>query len=124
MNTPVQMPRPVRDRIYTYAEIQTLYLQDSPFLMVSINGTMWPVQEDEKFDAVRQAPDIEGFMDTQWKYIRTTEEWIPIFHYAGERPIETFVTIEPDTESSDFRDNKGKLWVCFKGYRQPQYGEE
>lgn len=90
--------------VYTYAQVCELDLQDSPFLMIRHEENYWPIQTSH----VGYVNDkcgllsIPSFADTQWEYIRTTSEWIPIFYYAGDESIvKQLLTIEVDDGDPD-----------------------
>jgi hypothetical protein len=114
MNTPLTLTRirPVRNQVYTAADIyNTLYLMDSPCLMVKHGDLTGPVQESHvTIDGLLGVP---GFADSLWKFQRTTSESIPVFIYAGHTPA---------TEIVDIVEYKPKyhadkaLWITPKGF--------
>lgn len=74
---------PKQGQVYTVREIQSLTLKDSPFLQVpapeSMGGGIVVIQtNDGTDDWVAVAEHLE------FRYVYTTEEWIPIFSYAGK----------------------------------------
>ncbi len=71
---------PVRGRVYTLAEVYLLDLKDAPFLNVRVAGKLEPLQ-DEHMEKLQALPDG---MASRWTYRLTTDEWIPLFDYAGD----------------------------------------
>ena len=88
-------PKPFE--VYTFREIcEDLILRDSPHLMFyDTEGERDVIQTSHMTE--EDMLSVEGFADSKWKYIRETDEWIPIFMYAGDVDIFTFVmkTEEP-----------------------------
>jgi hypothetical protein len=111
---------PKRGQVYTLAEIdKVLYMRDSAHLM------FWFEVNGERKELVIQnscgnVPPVElpGWLDSQWKYMYETDEWIPIFRYAGQQPITDFVTIEDDL--CEYAE-PGDKYVCIKGLHMDQY---
>jgi len=118
---------PSRCQEYTLREIMTeLKLRDNPWLGIpapahSAGGVTMadsgPVQGH--FD--HTDPDfLAKFGDLKFTYIRETDEWIPIFRFAG--------TVEEAKEHFDFavsitdffEDTTIPWWITFKGYPEDQ----
>lgn len=111
------MAYPQRGQIYTFAQILKLKLDDEPFLRFMHEGKRAVIQTSHVLD--EDLLRIEGFADTQWRYERTTHEWIPLFTYVGYRSILDFVTIEPTAPI--FKDGSDDpYWVCPKGFYREQ----
>jgi hypothetical protein len=108
---------PVRNQVYSLAEITKLYLRDSACFSFYHNDVLVVIQNTNVLNEELCAN--ADFAAMQWKFIRETDEWIPIFHYAGERPITDFVTIE---EGAACR-RQSEYWVCWKGFHEPQLTE-
>ncbi|QZE60179.1 hypothetical protein pEaSNUABM35_00262 [Erwinia phage pEa_SNUABM_35] len=127
-----QYPR--RGQVYSLKEIENeLELRDSPFLRF-IPQKVCMVGEREagiqviQTSSVANLSDIEGWADTQWTYVRETEEWIPLFRAVDDAAIEALCVIEPDT--SEFRSGDGmhiypKGTVCnqYEPYDEKLHGD-
>jgi hypothetical protein len=114
---------PKAGQVYTLAEIQTLYLRDSECLMGEIAGRQVVIQnthlQPEEFLAV------PGASESQWRYVRETEEWIPVFRYAGpENGMAAFCDMSWSWDwSGKCYDRSEPLHVVPKGYPMRQYEE-
>lgn len=106
---------PRSGQVYTLAEITKLYLRDQPFLQFFHNGELCVIQGASLSEEELCASNPEA-AKTKWRYVRETEEWIPLFRYSDENelPITAFVTIEPSNS------HEGEYWVCWMGYYQQQ----
>lgn len=81
---------PKAGEVYTLKQINTeMYLRDSPHLEFTLNDARFPIQDSHLETSMSEA--VPDMADSKWKYIRETHEWIPIFIYVGERPIEEMV---------------------------------
>ena len=96
--------------VYTPEQIDQLYLYDSPFLMVELDGDFYPIQV--------QGMDIgEALRGLEFRFIRTTDESIPIFHCISPlsevKKLITFtVDIDPYLRSGTHYD----FWLSIKAY--------
>lgn len=117
--------RPKQHEVYTLRDIvQKLSLRDSPHLGFQFRSP--DPQETESVLAVIQNShvtdedllSIPGFADSKWKYLRETEEWIPVFSYADELPITDFVEMELDLHPYNLTH---QWWVTPKGFPRDQY---
>ena len=92
---------PRRGQVYTLKEIENeLELRDSPFLRfvpqkVRYVGMPAGVQVIQQAH-IANLSELEGWADTQWSYVRETEEWIPLFRAVDDAAIEALCVIEPD----------------------------
>jgi hypothetical protein len=77
---------PKHGQVYTYEEIQKLYLRDSPNLGFDLNGRKQCLQDSmaSPEEIIKKSPRIAG---SKWVFVKETFEWIPVFRYADERPI-------------------------------------
>ena len=78
---------PRRGEVFTGAEIYKLPLRDSPYLSVpvahdpEVSFDDAPIQDAHvTFDEMLAVP---GFAESQWRFIRETDEWIPVFDFIG-----------------------------------------
>lgn len=99
---------PKRGEVYTVKQIVTeLKLRDSPFLCSEITNPL-----GEKVEVVIQTAwcteeqliPIMG--DDRYRYIRETDEWIPVFHFTGTeeeflKSVECGVTLDPYLKEDD-----------------------
>lgn len=112
---------PVRGNAYSLREVlEQLHLDDSPSLMFKVAGSdVYSVLQNVHLTQ-EELLSVAGFADTKWTYIRTTHEWIPIFHYCEpNNPITNFVDIEPEVDFNG-RECTDK-WVTPKGFPLEQY---
>ncbi|WOL24507.1 hypothetical protein fHeYen902_161 [Yersinia phage fHe-Yen9-02] len=119
----MKYPRP--NNQYTLLEILTeLDLKDTPCLSFKhsdARGEFEPAIQDSHVTE-EQLLSIEGLADTHWKYIRTTDEWIPVFVWAkdNERPITDFIDIAEEIDPYESKDKNG-FWCTPKGFPREQY---
>jgi hypothetical protein len=82
-------------KVYTFREVCELTLRDSPCLLFwDKEGNRANIQDSHM--TREEMLSVPGFADSEWRYIRETHEWIPVFTYAGKVDIFTFV--EPTRE--------------------------
>jgi hypothetical protein len=109
------MLKPIRYNIYTTSQVFTLDLQDGPCLLYQndSDGTSGAIQDSHIADEWWNNP---GISDLKWKYIRTTEEWIPIFHLVDgqEAAFLACMDIVP------YEGDGIGLWIVPKGYPRKQ----
>lgn len=112
----------VRGNVYTSEQIyKELKLLDCPFLYFHVkDGEQYSViQTSHVMDDDLLA--IPGFKDLRWIYIRTTLEWIPVFHAVNDEEVQKLIdyekAVDPHKEQKDWG-----YWVTPKGHpRQQQY---
>ncbi len=80
------MKYPVRGQVFTLREVMIdLPLDDSPCLQVEKNEKTWEV---EYVQTAHLTPEEfisqPGWSETKWRFIRTTNEWTPIFTAVRE----------------------------------------
>lgn len=88
---------PVRGQIYTVTEMFALSLKDAPYLMFDRPGKR---EENLQTSHLRDAEVLEALAGTTWRYIRTTNEWCPLFVYTGQPddlPVEEVTDDRGDT---------------------------
>jgi hypothetical protein len=114
---------PRSDQIYTLAEISGLYLRDSPFLRGFAAGRHVVIQSSHLTEEELLA--VPGAAESQWRYVRETEEWIPIFEFVGpENGIAQFCDMAYAFDwSKEAYDHQGELWVTPKGHPRRQFME-
>ena len=111
---------PERGQVYTLREIETgLYLRDSACLNFTHEGIESCVQGHPDIDFTQPS----AIADSEWRYVRETDEWIPVFRYAGTTPIDELLHIEP---SLNYYNGKrdGGYHAYFKGHEVKQYFSE
>lgn len=111
------MTRPQRGQIYTARAVYDLDLPDSPCLMVRIEGKQQPVQTSHVSDT--ELLSDPTFAGTEWEYRYTTNEWIPVFEYAGTTPLNEFLTWEPYKDP--YYADRGWFWVTPRHCPRVQY---
>ena len=79
--------QPVRGQVYSLKQVMEMQLPDSPFLTVYENGKSCPIQDSHI--TKEQLLSIDSIEETRWMYLYTTDEWIPVFLYAGH-PVKQF----------------------------------
>ena len=109
----VARKKPIQQNVYSLRDIiDTLELRDSPFLMVSIHGYQVPIQTNSLSD--EDILSVPGVENTEWLYLRTTEEWIPVFLSVDDTAIMQCIDYKRSI------DTNGYWWVTFKGFSIPQ----
>lgn len=104
------MQLPIRGKTYPLHFVEnSLRLDDAPHLCFPVeficpeHRTDWvPIQTSHL--TKDQLLSVPGFRDTWWKYVRTTHEWIPIFHWSevNTRALTDFVEVH-DVRDRDLR---------------------
>jgi hypothetical protein len=112
------MNHPIKGWAYTLREIlEELDLDDSPSLLVALNGRCGPVQDSHLTD--KQLLSVPGIAETRWEYIRTTHEWIPCFTYVGEVDvIKACIQWEPYLKFD--KTDSGAWWITPVGFPRQQ----
>lgn len=122
---PLTKQRPIRSTIYTGAEIiNVLYLLDSPALEVVIGDKRGCIQDSHMTN--EQLMSVPGFAESSWKYLRTTDEEIPVFKFVGPDPHQ-FLDIVDAVSYSTGEVVPEELWITPKGFprqqeRRPEVG--
>ncbi len=122
------MRYPYPGNIYTLAQIMEQDLPDAPSLgfrmapnpsaPAEIESVLAVIQDSHL--TVEQLLYVPGLADTEWRYIRTTNEQVPVFNYAGElEKLLACVDIEPEIGNFGQEECYG-WWVTPKGYPRPQ----
>ena len=88
---------PQSGMIYTYKEITSLTLSDSPCLLFYHQDTQYVIQDSH----MDQESMLNVFSESRWRYVYTTHEEIPIFDSVDD--IQHLVDIQ-------------EYWVTPKGY--------
>ena len=104
---------PIRGRIYNLVDVEVnLYLRDSPCLMVLHKGEYHPIQTSSLIPEQTYLKN-EKLAKSEWIYIKTTDEWIPVFHCKDPNFSIKFCTIQ------EFDTVYGKeVAICFKGFER------
>ena len=100
--------KPIPGQHYSLEQVFQLELLDSPSLMCCIEGEPSVIQDSHCTSDELVASPLGG---TQWRYVRTTSEWVPLFQFVGPGQITEFVTWEKDINSDGFG---SWFWVCPK----------
>lgn len=113
------MKHPVRFQTYTTREIlNELFLRDSPTLLIPWCGKETPVQDTHVTE--HELEQVPGLMDLKWEYIKTTDEWIPVFKCndveAAMKCFDVEVTVDPYLGV-----HEQLYWITPKGFPQEQY---
>lgn len=101
--------RPQRNQVYTFEELTQLEHQDSPSLcFFTPDRHQTVIQNDHMTD--EEMLSIPNFKDSKWTYIRTSNEWIPIyyFYHDDDHPITEFV------DTVETGDDLQPRWSTFK----------
>lgn len=117
---------PERGTVYTLREmIEELTLRDSPFLRfwfappANLSGEEVLNVIQHSHCTNEQLLNIEGFADTLWMFQYETDEWIPLFTFAGDtKELLSFVDMEPCADAL------GNWWVTPKTLPRLQYEVE
>ena len=108
--------QPIKGQVYSLRNvIQDLELLDSPHLCFISKREQGEVIQTSHLTE-EELLSVPGFAETQWRYLYTTYEWIPIFRYVGRvEELPQYIDWESDI------DNPGHLWVTPKGFPREQY---
>lgn len=107
--------------IYTYKEIvEILTLRDSPSLNFSHKNMLGVIQESHLTQ--EQLLSVPGMIDTTWRYVRETLEWIPLFDYSGDiNKLLEVIDIEPASEFYQSNQPITCWWATPKGFPRNQH---
>lgn len=105
------LPRPVRGNVYTSKEVFGLYLLDGPFFLFWHNDEKCVIQTSHLSE--EDLLKVPGFSELQWKYIKTTDEWIPVFEAVSDTDVLVTVDIAPCVGEDGY-------WVTPKGHPREQ----
>lgn len=109
------LPKP--GSVYTAKQILlVLELKDSPHLYFSHENRRSVLQNSHLTN--EELLSVPGFAETQWTYLRTTDEWIPVFTAVDDDAVRECVDAEPWIDPYD-RDPG--FWVTPKGFPRPQH---
>lgn len=111
--------KPQRGATYTTREVLSLELLDSPHFGFCIDGRRTVIQNSHCSDEELLAQP--GMADVRWEYIRTTDEWIPVFRAVDDAAVLAVVDVEPSRYQYD---DEGSMWVTPKGLPREQYVHE
>lgn len=106
--------KPVAQQVYSYKEILDLDLRDIPFLFIWHDDAEAVVQLSHLH--IEELLKNEKWANSQWRYIRETHEWIPIFKFVGN-DYKDLVEIEPCAYSHW---SEKEFWVTPKGFPREQ----
>lgn len=112
--------QPVRSQVYTLHTILTqLSLQDSPILEIWVGEEKTAIQ-DSHVCAVELLA-VPGWSELRFTYLRTTDEWIPIFRIASEdeAAVLELVTVENEINYKGERE-PDQYWVVPKAFPREQ----
>lgn len=112
------MTHPIRGRTYTMAEIDNqLTLRDSPFLRVNCGEGMERIAIQTSHMEVRLSELSPEWAESKWTYDRETDEWIPLFTFAGTLEEQSVLVdaFEVPVEKRLFRDER-EFMVTPKGF--------
>lgn len=110
---------PVRNQVYTVAQIAGLELRDSAFLEFYYRDEKVCVQTCH---IACDMSEVEGWADLRFTFLRETEEWIPLFRVVEEdtQKLIDLCDIEPEIEF-DGQELPDKYWVVPKAFPRGQY---
>lgn len=106
---------PRRGEEYSFEELLQLTLDDDANLSFVHEGLNAVIQSTHITDA--ELLSVPGFSQTRWRYIRTTSEWIPIFHAVDSEEVLKCVDVEP----SACKFTTPHWWATPKGFPREQY---
>lgn len=110
---------PVRGLVYSAKQIETdLKLDDSAHYMFLLDKRRGVIQNSHL--SVADLLSVPGMADTRWRYLRTTNEWIPLFEYAGEHDaLRAVLDLEHGKDFITGKDD-GHWWATPKGFPRSQ----
>lgn len=99
--------------------VNCLELRDGPSLGFHYNGKEGVIQDSHL--SAEELLSVPGLGDTTWKYIRETNEWIPVFQYHGEiEDLLATVDLEPYSDTTFPEHADLYWWVTPKGFPREQ----
>lgn len=111
---------PVRGCAYTTKQVlETLFLKDSPSLCFFKDGQMSVIQTSHLDE--EELLSVPGMAALQWRYIRTTFEWIPVFQAVSDADVLACVDTEPSVDPYAEPVEIPSFWVTPKGFPREQY---
>lgn len=113
----MKLNNPVKGSIYTLAQVFDLNLLDSPSLGFSYSGRQCVIQDSHV--TVEELLTVQHLAATEWRYVRTTKEWIPVFEAVNNDAVIACLDIEP--EFDPLEESSERFWVTPKGFPRPQY---
>ena len=108
----------VRGATYNLRTIYQLDLQDSPCLMVMVEGRLYPVQDSHV--TIDELLSVPGLADTEWAYRYTTEEWIPVFDSCSGQTA-FFFDIQRCTEIDAYHIDPSRPIVDLDGHELTEH---
>lgn len=107
---------PRNQTVYTVEQIDQLTLGDLPFLMIELDGDYFPIQHH--LDKVGKI--LKGL---EFRYIRTTDEWIPIFHCVNPlEDVKKLVEFSVDVDPYIRPGTECDFWLTIKSHpEKPHY---
>lgn len=121
------MKFPTRGQTYTLRQILLeLPLRDSAFLRFEPQKVRYVGLSTAGIQVIQTSAlgDEHLLLDPQWEnsewvFVRETDEWIPIFRAKDDAAIEALCVIEASTSS--FSRDDGHMHIYPKGMQHPQY---
>ena len=110
---------PVKGSTYNLVEVFDLSLLDSPSLSFLYNGHQCVIQDSHV--TVEEVLSVPGLAATEWRYVRTTSEWIPVFEAINDDAVIACLDIEPEIDPYAEPDARERFWVTPKGFPRSQY---
>ena len=108
------MGKPMSGKTYKLSQVFDLYLYSHPHFQIRDVG----VVQNSHINA-EELLSIDGIADTNWTYLRTTNELIPVFQYSFDNPSYLgFFDTEPYKNSMYPEDDL--QWVTPKGFPRKQ----
>ena len=112
---------PTRGRVYSYEELINLRNVESPCLMVKllIPGFTTDFQPIQSYDT---EAEMESLKALSFKYIKTTDEYIPVYHCVNtEEEILKVVDIDVYLDNFSEEEKPVSLWICPKSDPKNQF---
>jgi hypothetical protein len=101
------MTFPIQNTIYTFSDIASLDLPDSPSLLFIYKNKECIIHRSHVTD--QELINIPGMKNSRWCYEKTTHEDIPIFWYSDDTiDIQTIIDIK--------KNNYGNYSATPKGF--------
>lgn len=132
----MKKPYPVSGQVYTLRQVfNDLELRDSPSLALSVilDGKIVRTVINDSHVGDCWVESAPGAAESQWKYLRETDEWIPCFVHCGT-PEQAMQFVDTELENVDAyhlallaegfvsRDYPERgAWTVPKGFPRAQY---
>lgn len=109
---------PRRGEVFTAREVLGLPLRDSPSWGITVAHDPEVEYDDPPMQDAHvtweELLSVPGFAETQWRFVKETDEWIPVFEFVGTAE-EALAFCDVSKQWSDIW-RRYEWWVTPKGF--------